>query len=171
MKQSTLVWLATLGSFAIGNTVAMAASSAGTEMGFAVRYESLKSPNYVYAQQAFQGYYLKPYKAVWLGGELTYASLTNASYATKIMEVGGLIKYWIMAPGQGFSFNLLTGFSFGKSDDGFDNSSVMAIKAGPEFAYFVMDDVSVTTRLQYTMRKSGESYNGLGLFSGFSVFF
>lgn len=154
---------------AIEATPTIAASSSTTELGFSYRYESLKSPTAVYAHHDIQGFYLKPFKAIWAGGEIVYGTHQNPSYGTKQLELGGLIKYWVMDPGQGFSFNLFSGLAFGREDNGVKSYSTMTIKAGPEFAYFVLDGVSVSTRVQYTSRKAGEPFTGIGIHSGLSL--
>lgn len=141
------------------------------ELGFTMMYDSLKSPTGTLAALNFSGFYLVPAKAIWCGGEWDYGTTSNSSYSTKTLEVGGLIKYWVMDPGDGFSFNLFAGVALGNQNDGLKNYSTMTIKTGPEFAYFFNEGVAISTRLQYASRKTDTSYTGLGLRSGLSLFF
>lgn len=171
MFSSNLLKGVFFGILAIMASAASGATGSTHELAFSLRYESLKSPTGVNANTELQGAYLVPIKAIWAGGELAYATSKNPTYATNSLEAGGLIKYWVMDPGQGFSFNLFSGLSLGKENNGFTSNSTMTIKAGPEFAYFAWDGVSISTKVQYSSRKAGVSYKGLGIYSGLSLFF
>jgi hypothetical protein len=167
MKHAISV-LAFLGIF--HSTHAHAKGSMTKEMGMNLHYESLKAPTGSLASYSLNGFYLVPAKAIWAGVEFQYGKTSNASYSTKALELGGLIKYWIMDPGDGFAFNFFAGLAVGNENDGFKNYSTLTVKTGPEFAYFVSDSVSISTRIQYAMRKTDTSYTGLSVRSGFSVF-
>ena len=83
------------------------------------------------ASYELNGFYLVPAKAIWAGGELDFGQTATASYSAKTLELGGLIKYWIMDPGDGFAFNLFAGLAFGNGSDGFKSYSTMTVKTGP----------------------------------------
>lgn len=153
------------------STDLMAKGGLANELGFSYKYDSLKAENGKFATHSLQGFYLVPAKAIWAGAEFEYGSTVNASYSTNLLDVGGLIKYWVMEPGSGFAFNMFAGLAFGQENDGFKKLATMTMKAGPEFAYFVWDGLAISTRVQYQSRKADKPYTGLGIRSGLTLFF
>ena len=171
MLLSKFLILITLVAAVVCPSELFAKGGMSNELGFSYKYDSLKSASGKFASQSLQGFYLVPAKALWAGAELEYGSTVNASYATSLLEAGGLIKYWVMEPGAGFAFNIFAGLALGRENDGFKSYSTMTIKTGPEFAYFLWDGISVSTRVQYETRKADTAYKGLAIRSGLSLFF
>lgn len=171
MHLSKFLAALTLSSVFFCSSKSFAKGGMGHELGFSYKYDSLKSDTGKFASHSLEGFYLVPAKAIWAGAELAYGSTVNASYTTSLLDAGGLIKYWVMEPGSGFSFNLFAGLAIGRENDGFKNHSTMTIKTGPEFAYFPWDGLSISTRVQYQTRKADTAYSGLGIRSGLSLFF
>jgi hypothetical protein len=150
---------------------ALARGGGTHELGFNYRYETAKSATNSYSFHELQGFYLVPFHAIWIGGELDYANNRNPSYGSSRLELGGLAKYWIVDPGGAVGFNIFAGFGFGKEDTGTDPHSTMTLKMGPELDWFIWDGAAVSTRIQYASRRAGPSYTVIGVYTGISLFF
>jgi hypothetical protein len=150
---------------------AYAKGASSRELGFSFMYDSLQSPSGSLSTMSLESLYLVPYGSVNVGGDLDFSRKTTSSYTTQSISLGALLKYWIMEPGAGFALNIFSGFSYGQENDGFKKNSSYAVKLGPEFAYFLSEGISISTRVQYTMKKTDQSYSGLGARAGLSLFF
>ena len=152
-------------------TDAHARGGGNHELGFHYRYETAKSTTNSYSFHELQGYYLVPFRAIWAGGEIDYASDRNPNFGSSRLELGGLMKYWIVDPGGSVGFNIFAGFGFGKEDTGTDPHETMTFRMGPEIAWFIFDGAAIITRIQYASRRAGPSYTAIGVYSGIALFF
>ena len=156
----------------ICTTFASRAFGSAHEMGFTYRYETAKSPVNYFSNHELQLTYLRPFSFLWAGFDLKYGNNHSANNIhSSIFEIGGLAKYWIVDPGPSVGFNIFSGLAIGKENTGTDPVTTTTIIIGPELAWFISEGVAISTRIQYSTRRAGPTYTGLGLYSGLSLFF
>ena len=161
-----------LASLVIYATFASPAFGSDHEIGFTYRYEAAKSPVNYFSNHELQLAYLRPFSFLWVGFDLKYGNIHYANNNhSSILELGGLAKYWIVDPGSSVGFNIFSGLAIGKENTGTDPVTTTTIKIGPELAWFISEGAAISTRIQYSTRRAGPTFTGLGLFSGLSLFF
>lgn len=160
-----------LSSFALCSAVCHAKGSADHELSLSYHYESGKGPKLSYFNHEMVTALLVPYGPFYIGGELTYIKVNTPSNSFNVLEIGGITKYWIVERGNSVGFNIYLGAGLGRQEFGESKYTSTTLKVGPELAWFITDNASISTRFQYAMRKAEEPYTSLGFHSGLSLFF